>query len=630
MSTGSFKVTLLTSLFSSATLIFTMENKDQISSLIKSYLELNWSLIPILPDTKRPPIKWAKYQETRATFDEVMSWVEKGWYLAVVTGDISGVCVIDDDRVKHGLPEYGFDSPVISQSKSGGKHYYFKYDREIHTHCNGTLKVDLKGWHSYCLIPPFNGRFWLKSPKNLPKIETLPIETEELIRSDMLEKSDGKPLEIKDFVAVEEGSRSNDFYRIACKIFNDNDYDTAHRILYGINQTYLPPLDQKEYDYNVARAYKFVQAHPQAEAVPVRLDNIKVKGAITSPKVTKEVQIVQKSEFMAMEFPQHVWLLDKLLRADGLNMVIGESGVGKSLICLTMAKAITEGTFWVNEEFKASKKKVLILDKENSAVDLQNHMRSLGIDSDDFYIYMAAENFNVMNTKCELTPEALYLQKFLQDNEIDVIIMDSMTDFYIGEENSAPDATANIQAWKRLFGSRCLLTIHHENKPQQGIKKSTMNRARGSSNIVAQANSIISVSSTEEHPELITVEHAKVRGAKKRKPFQIEMLTHTEYISNVSTVTGFKFLGDITPAQLVKDRAYEAVLEFLKKDANKAFTADEIKLGVVLTGFGENAIKGVFHDMKNDPSILITGAGVKGSPHTYQYRLDLTKELEKV
>ena len=55
----------------------------------KVYLGLGWSLIPIVPETKKPPIFVGEFQTRRATLSEIEEWITKGWYLAVVTGDIS-------------------------------------------------------------------------------------------------------------------------------------------------------------------------------------------------------------------------------------------------------------------------------------------------------------------------------------------------------------------------------------------------------------------------------------------------------------------------------------------------------------------------------------------------------------
>lgn len=228
----------------------------------QSYINNGWSLIPILPDTKKPPIKWSEFQDRKATLAKVTEWIDKGWYLAVVTGDISGVLVIDDDRVKHGLTEWGFDAPVISQSASGGKHYYFLYDREIHSHINPELHIDLKAWHSYCLLPPFNERKWIKKPsQNLNKLAPIPDEFVRLINSNLKTSADGirEPLEMADFVSIKDGARTDSLYRIACSMFSKLDKDNALRVLAGVNQTYSPPLNKQEFDYQVSRACEFVK-----------------------------------------------------------------------------------------------------------------------------------------------------------------------------------------------------------------------------------------------------------------------------------------------------------------------------------------------------------------------------------
>lgn len=239
----------------------------EIIDYVKTYLALGWSLIPIMPDTKTPAIKWMEFQERRATLDEVTTWLNKGYFLAVVTGKISGIVVVDDDRVKHGQSEWGFVSPLIAKTQSGGKHYYFRYDREIHSHSNTFLHVDLKAWHSYCLLPPFNGREWI-TPLEINKLLPIPDDVIRLIVSDMEKVSfNFEPLKIADFVNIPEGERTNSLYRLACSIFNQMNKDDGLRILTGVNQTYSPPLDEKEFNYQVSKALQFIKNNPNSKTV---------------------------------------------------------------------------------------------------------------------------------------------------------------------------------------------------------------------------------------------------------------------------------------------------------------------------------------------------------------------------
>src|SRR3990172_10413135 len=70
--------------------------------------ELRWadtvSLIPILPNSKKPAIKWEEFQKRRATAEEREEWKREfpGCNRAIVTGDISGLIALDWEGQKGG------------------------------------------------------------------------------------------------------------------------------------------------------------------------------------------------------------------------------------------------------------------------------------------------------------------------------------------------------------------------------------------------------------------------------------------------------------------------------------------------------------------------------------------------
>jgi len=238
---------------------------------------LGWSLVPIVPETKTPAIAWKEFQERRPTMEEVTEWIKKGWHLAVVTGDISGVLIVDDDRVKHGLQEWGFRSPVTASTQSGGKHYYFTYNRELHSHSNSQIRVDLKAWHSYCLLPPFNNRKWVSPPSvaNMRKLEPLSDDIVRLINSDCREQNgERKKIEMSDFLTVPDGGRTDALHKIACSIFAKYSREEGVQILLGINQTYNPPVTKEEFEYQVGRAYDFVSKKKEGFEVPHKLQEL--------------------------------------------------------------------------------------------------------------------------------------------------------------------------------------------------------------------------------------------------------------------------------------------------------------------------------------------------------------------
>ena len=425
----------------------------------KSYLSYGWSLVPILPKTKIPPIKWSRFQEKPPTLEEVTKWLDSGWWLAVVTGEISGVLIIDDDRVKNNLPEWGFDSPVISQSKSGGKHYYFKQDREIHTHCNLELHIDLKGWHSYCLLPPFDGRVWIKKPsQGLSKMIPLSDELVRLINSDVKKTPQGKkePLRMDDFLDMPDGQRTNSLYKIGCSIFAKMNKENGLRVLSGINQTYNPPLGSKDFEYQTSRAYLFAKEKTST-----------ANGSPASPLSLTQVAVMRKED---RELEKHAPLtgypeLDTLVRGflpKHFWTLTGETNAGKTALACNLAEAV-----------RKQKKRVLYvaLEPENKVIDylasarLNKEFEDL-TDSDLAFDDRLIEIFTLAEVP---TYEDLILALRSASNRYDLVIIDHVGYFCRSSKESSFVAEQGetirglVSLTKELH--TCIIGIAHPRKP---------------------------------------------------------------------------------------------------------------------------------------------------------------------
>jgi hypothetical protein len=145
-----------------------------------SYLRHGWSVVPIAP-SKRPLVDWSMYQSTRATPDEVRAWW-KQWpdaNIAVVTGAISGVVVVDVDA-EESVPlvqEHMTEATLVAETGRGGRHYYFRYPEGGLPCAVGFMPhVDCRGDGGLVVVPPSvheNGRpyTWLdrSAPAPLPE-----------------------------------------------------------------------------------------------------------------------------------------------------------------------------------------------------------------------------------------------------------------------------------------------------------------------------------------------------------------------------------------------------------------------------------------------------------------------------
>jgi hypothetical protein len=133
-------------------------NKLLLSAL--KYAELGFSVIPVGKD-KKPYVKWEPYQKQKADKAQIEKWWERTPEagVAIITGSISGVCVVDIDTTEG---EYAFKEKIgevhcpVAHSPRGGKHLYFQ-DMGCGNKTGFLPGVDFRGEGGYIIAPPSPG-----------------------------------------------------------------------------------------------------------------------------------------------------------------------------------------------------------------------------------------------------------------------------------------------------------------------------------------------------------------------------------------------------------------------------------------------------------------------------------------
>ncbi|GAN33723.1 MAG: hypothetical protein DYG83_10325 [Candidatus Brocadia sp. AMX2] len=124
------------------------------------YLEQGFPVIPMSPTDKKPLVKWAEFQTRMPSEQETKEMFSKysKAMIGLVTGKISGICVIDCDsseaceKIDFILPEM-FESP-IAVSPRGGRHYYFQCPEDLQTKTAVFSKVDVRANGGVIIAPP--------------------------------------------------------------------------------------------------------------------------------------------------------------------------------------------------------------------------------------------------------------------------------------------------------------------------------------------------------------------------------------------------------------------------------------------------------------------------------------------
>jgi hypothetical protein len=121
------------------------------------------SVIPILPGTKRPAIKWGAYATRIADVSERYEWFTvRGYQVAVVTGPVSGNLVILDYDGEHGFESHAEAYPPMLtyprvRTGSGRVHIWLRTPeptRKYVTTAPDRSRLEVRAGTHYCLCPP--------------------------------------------------------------------------------------------------------------------------------------------------------------------------------------------------------------------------------------------------------------------------------------------------------------------------------------------------------------------------------------------------------------------------------------------------------------------------------------------
>lgn len=216
------------------------------------YRERGWSVIPVGLD-KRPKIKWQEYQHRLPTDEELESWFleNPNNNIAIITGKISGITVVDLD-VHKGASTGNLPTDTFTvKTGNGGLHLYYQYDARIQTGADVLISmpgVDIRNDGGYVVAPPsvitpkYEGEDGVYTvTKHVPEA-SFPVHLFKLRKS-------RTPL--KELVGIPKKSRNDSMTKVIGSLLSrypQNQWDDVYHIAWGINNTYKPPLDKKEFD----------------------------------------------------------------------------------------------------------------------------------------------------------------------------------------------------------------------------------------------------------------------------------------------------------------------------------------------------------------------------------------------
>lgn len=233
------------------------------------YLRMGYSVIPLHGTTsgrcdckdlkcnsagKHPAINsWKKYQSERATKGQVEKWFLSNCNVGIITGQISGITVLDLDNHKafeFAARQGGLDNaPWVKTGK--GYHFYYQYEAGHTSFVRRWDGIDLRSEGGLVVAPPSihvtgTEYIWEGFGKPLPPLPPWVINAEKVKT-----KQSFKEL----YKGVSEGSRNDTLARFAGLWVKSLPLNEAIEMAYLWNSQNNPPMDNQEVETTVKSIY---------------------------------------------------------------------------------------------------------------------------------------------------------------------------------------------------------------------------------------------------------------------------------------------------------------------------------------------------------------------------------------
>ena len=496
-------------------------NNKQIERIItagKEYIDRGFPVIPVIG--KVPRIPWTEFQSRVPSKEEFETMVRshrpEPTGLAIITGKVSGISVVDVDSEEAEQKIHLPKTPTVKSSK--GYHHYFKYPKDGMGNSVRIIEgVDIRADKGYIVAPPSIH----ESGIEYQWITDLNTEMADFPTA-MFETKRPKAEWETIIDGVKEGERHNNLLRIIGKFLSFTPETEWSELVWPtvklINQNNIPPLPHKELETTYTSIVKKELASRESQTP-------------TLPTVN----ILSIRELFGKADGGRKFLIEKLLPESGINILSGHPGAGKSWVMLEMAKAVATGTKFLGQ-FDVIQSPVLIVDGESGESELSTRMKRLGF-SENLPVYIASQQgIKVDNEKTMKS-----LMPKIKELGIKFLILDPFSAIHTKAENSADEMQKVMEGLETFTKAGItVLFIHHHRKDFEGRSSSSAQNLRGSSVILSRVDSMSTITKQEEGKSFIRIICAqeKIRTGKKQQPFELSI---EEYESGM----GIKYVGGV-------------------------------------------------------------------------------------
>ena len=250
------------------------------------------------------------------------------------------------------------------------------------------------------------------------------------------------------------------------------------------------------------------------------------------------------------------YLVDKMIPSRAITTITGDTGSGKSIFILHLADCVSRGEKLFNE-YNTQKTNILIIDLEMDEDLLINRCQSVCKDQENKFI-VYEKIFKIENPD-----HVMWLKHCLKENNIGMIIFDTLSKIHNQDENSNTDMT-NIMERLKMITIECdvsIVLLHHHNK---SVESYGLTKSRGASSIQDNSASYLQIATKDAFDKDGKVyKSMTISQEKRRRPESFGKIGVNIYYDQEKNKTEFVYLDIIDNNENRRSEAKDIIVALL-------------------------------------------------------------------
>ena len=238
---------------------------------------------------------------------------------------------------------------------------------------------------------------------------------------------------------------------------------------------------------------------------------------------TSPLPLISFERIMHEPLPHVDWVVEQLIALNDRVVVYGEFGALKTWLLLDLAIHLAAGRPWLEKFSVTQAKRVLYIDEEMNERALRRRIKRLGM---GLGLESEALPFQILSRQGVrfTSGGAQRLLTALDNSDFDpeVVIVEALRRVLLGSENEAEHVSA---FWRNvepiLKAGKTLVISHHMRKPNAQGNNASRDRASGSTDILAGADTAFAIQRLTK--DSVVLECVKSREAEEASPFVVSL-----------------------------------------------------------------------------------------------------------